>query len=188
MRRIGRILGLALVVAAGFICGRLAVSLVWPHRLAPVAEPSQLTIPSSAETVPGEESAAEPGSVAAPSAATHPEPDGILARGEQVYQRYCIACHLANGEGNGMQEPLPGATSLADPEKLLLLTLGGSDYLFMTDGAGDGFLEMPGFPFLDDAELAAVSTYLRAEWLDPALPPITVEEAAAARATWDAMQ
>src|SRR5690242_20329532 len=39
--------------------------------------------------------------VAAVSAAAGEEPAGDAVRGQVVYQRYCVSCHGAHGDGNG---------------------------------------------------------------------------------------
>lgn len=106
------------------------------------------------------------------------EPDGF-----QVYERNCLNCHQADGQGvPGMQPGLVNSPWLAaDGTALAAFVLsGGFDSMSRTDGGGDNV--MPPFRHLGNSELAAVLSYIRAEFGVTA-DPVTVREVQAARAT-----
>lgn len=103
------------------------------------------------------------------------------ADGAALYRLHCVVCHMTDGSGvPNLQPPLPGSPYLAgDPLPLLQLLLGGSAWL--GERAGPWANLMPAYPFFNDDELAAVATYTRAAFGDPSAPPVTREQAAAAR-------
>jgi len=76
------------------------------------------------------------------------------ADGESVFKKNCAACHQANGKGiPGAFPPLAGSAFVVgpaqDPATVLLKGRGG----------------MPDFSSsLDDADIAAVLTYVRSSW------------------------
>lgn len=90
--------------------------------------------------------------------------------GKSVYASYCVACHQANGAGvPGAFPPIVDSEWVAGSEKILAsvvldglsgpISVNGVDY----NGA------MPGWgATLSDEEVAAVLTYVRAEWGDGA--------------------
>jgi mono/diheme cytochrome c family protein len=103
--------------------------------------------------------------------------------GLRVYERNCLNCHQADGQGvPGMQPGLVDSPWLAaDGTALAAFVLsGGFDSLSRTDGGSDNF--MPPFRHLENRELAAVLSYIRAEFGVTA-DPVTVREVEAARAT-----
>lgn len=80
-----------------------------------------------------------------------------LADGEAIYARDCLACHMADGRGvPGMNPPLKGSAWVAGPAD----SLAG---FVLTGGFGPEIL-MARFDDLSDAELAALLTYIRAEF------------------------
>ena len=142
--------------------------------------------------------------VAAPAAATtdpatSPAPSGgeasasgldpaVMALGKTSYAT-CAACHGPDGTGLKvgpalMAPSLVGSqVLLGDPDLSLLVVLKGiakEDMKFM------GMMAPLGAA-LDDQKLAAVLTYVRNEWGNSA-PAVTVEQAAAARAKFGAIQ
>jgi cytochrome c oxidase subunit 2 len=82
------------------------------------------------------------------------ELDGLVARGEKVYNANCLACHGAAGKGAGPIKALDGSDIvLNQPEKQIEILL---------KGAGNG--AMPAWKQLSDTELAAVMTYTKNAW------------------------
>jgi mono/diheme cytochrome c family protein len=79
--------------------------------------------------------------------------------GKAIYTRDCLACHMADGRGvPGMNPPLTGSAWVAGPAD----SLAG---FVLTGGFGPEIL-MARFDYLSDAELAALLTYIRAEFAD----------------------
>lgn len=77
--------------------------------------------------------------------------------GEAIYSRDCLACHMADGRGvPGMNPPLTGSPWVSGPAD----SLAG---FVLTGGFGPEIL-MARFDYLSDAELAALLTYIRAEF------------------------
>jgi len=101
-----------------------------------------------------------------------------MARGAAIYDQRCAYCHGAQGEGRrGVFPPLAGrrAVTMEDPTNLVQVVRHGG-YLPATAGnprpAG-----MPPFgQVLDEADIAAVLTYIRASWGNDA-PPVGLREA-----------
>lgn len=104
--------------------------------------------------------------------------------GAQVYQKVCMACHQAQGEGlPGVFPPLAGSEwvlgSAEIPAKIILkglegpITVKGQTY----QGVMPPFGEQ-----LSDAEIAAVVSHVRSSWGNSA-PPIKTEEVSALRET-----
>lgn len=87
-----------------------------------------------------------------------------FARGEEIFNATCIACHGAGGVGvEGLGKPLTTSTfadGLSDDELVAFLVVGRLD----TDPLNTTGIAMPprgGNPSLTDADLADVVTYLR---------------------------
>ena len=94
--------------------------------------------------------------------------------GREIYERDCLACHMSSGRG------VPGMTPtlIASP-----WIMGSEDALIgymLTGGFGADIL-MGRFDYLDDAEMAAVLSYIRREYAAGA-PQITEERVASVRA------
>ena len=92
------------------------------------------------------------------------------AAGAELFAANCAACHQPNGEGiAGAFPALAGNTFVVGDPRAVALTL--------LNGRGG----MPSFrDDLDDAQLSAVSSFVRASWGNKA-PPITAQEFAALR-------
>lgn len=97
----------------------------------------------------------------------------LIARGEQVYNANCAACHQANGEGiPGAFPALVAAPSVVGPQAAQI------DILLNGKGAG-----MPAWKQLSDVEIASVITYTRNAWAnagtgtDPVVQPSAVTAA-----------
>lgn len=98
--------------------------------------------------------------------------------GQQIFTANCAACHQATGKGlPGVFPPLDGSEWVVADERVVAnillhgingdITVAGSTY----KGA------MPPFKQLDDAELAAVASYVRTAWSNKAavITPALVE-------------
>lgn len=116
-----------------------------------------------------------------------PDPASVTvsatASGAQVYTMTCAACHQATGIGLGTQYP-PLASSefvVGDERRLIHIVLRG--LTGEVEVEGEMFKgEMPGWaPALNDAQVAAVLTYVRRSFGNNA-PAITPEKVAQIRA------
>jgi len=101
--------------------------------------------------------------------------DALVARGEEIFQSVCIACHQPDGKGvEGIYLPLAGnpAVTLEDPTYLITTILNGRG----------------GMPRFDttysDEDIAAIATYVRQAW-DNDAPPVTAEQVADVRAQYE---
>jgi mono/diheme cytochrome c family protein len=145
---------------------------------APPADGAAAPAPAPAAPAAGAEVASAPAPVGG-GAAIDPE---VMALGKASYAM-CAACHGPDGAGLKVGPALMAPSLigskilLGDPDLSLLVTLKGiakenMDYMGMMASLAAG---------LDDQKMAAVLTYTRNEWGNSA-PPVTVEQAAAARA------
>jgi cytochrome c oxidase subunit 2 len=76
----------------------------------------------------------------------------LMARGEQLYQANCQACHQANGQGvQGTFPALAGSKVVATTPDQIAILLHGKN-------------AMPSWKALSDVELAAVATYTKNSW------------------------
>lgn len=98
--------------------------------------------------------------------------DELVARGQQVYANFCVACHQANGKGlPGAFPALDGAPHVLGPKeeqaKIVLNGVPGTGMVAFRDQ-------------LNDVELAAVITYTRNAWSntgkaqDPVIMPAEI--------------
>lgn len=93
------------------------------------------------------------------------------ADGKQVFTANCVACHQATGKGlPGVFPPLDGSEWVTGDERIVanILLHGVSGEMTVMGNTFKG--AMPAFQQLSDAELAAVATYVRAEWSNKAAP------------------
>ncbi len=98
----------------------------------------------------------------------------VLARGEKLYAEHCAGCHGDTGQGApGLPLPLAGrrGVTMDPPANPIRLLLGGG-YLPATAGNPRPHGMPPFVHRLDDAEIAAVLSYVRAAWGNDA-PPVT---------------
>lgn len=113
--------------------------------------------------------------------------EGSVVDGRQIYTTTCQACHQATGQGlPGVFPPLAGASWVTGdaniPAQIVLHGLTGP--IEVGDTTYNG--AMPGFGTqLNDAQIAAVLTFIRAEWGNdsPAVETATIEAARAATAS-----
>ncbi len=86
----------------------------------------------------------------------------IAIGGEQLYQTYCAACHLADGKGDDSRfPPLDGSEFvLGDKTRLINILLNGLQQPITVKGKQFNGL-MPSHRFLSDKDLAMVLTYIR---------------------------
>lgn len=98
-----------------------------------------------------------------------------ITRGEEIFNRVCIACHQPDGKGiEGIYLPLAGnpAVTLEDPTYLITVILNGRGGMPRFDST------------YSDEDIAAIATYVRQEW-DNDAPAVTAEQVAAVRATFE---
>jgi cytochrome c oxidase subunit 2 len=99
--------------------------------------------------------------------------EDLVARGEQVYNANCAACHQASGEGiPGAFPALVGSPAVKGPQ--------ADQIAILLNGKGAG---MPAWKQLSDVEIASVITYTRNAWAnagtgtDPVVQPSAVTAA-----------
>ncbi len=99
--------------------------------------------------------------------------EDLVARGEQVFNANCAACHQASGEGiPGAFPALVAAPSVVGPQ--------AGQIAILLNGKGAG---MPAWKQLSDVEIASVITYTRNAWAnagtgtDPVVQPSAVTAA-----------
>ena len=93
------------------------------------------------------------------------------ADGKQVFTVNCVACHQATGKGlPGVFPPLDGSEWVVGDERIVanILLHGVNGEITVMGNTYKG--AMPAFQQLSDAELAAVASYVRAEWSNKAVP------------------
>lgn len=103
---------------------------------------------------------------AEPVAAFEAAPAEQLALGQQVYRQHCADCHGAQGEGaRGAYPPLAGnrAVLMDSPVNVLQAIVSGG-FAPATAGHPQPYGMPPFRTLLQDAEIAAVSSYLRQSW------------------------
>jgi cbb3-type cytochrome c oxidase subunit III len=110
------------------------------------------------------------------------KPPAATRTGAQIFSSTCAACHQAKGEGTDTYPPLAGSEWVqGDESRVVRIILHG----LIGDVEVQGQVyngAMPAWgPSLNDAEIAAVATYIRSSFGNKALP-ITAETVAKARA------
>ncbi len=104
--------------------------------------------------------------------------------GQQLYNRYCLSCHQADGGGVPRLQPpiLDSAWVKGEPVPLALFVLtGGLDSAGRKESANHNV--MPAFPQLSDEDLALLLTYVRQRFGDGAGPVSPLDVAAARSST-----
>jgi mono/diheme cytochrome c family protein len=87
------------------------------------------------------------------------------ALGKDLYEKYCLSCHQADGNGvRGMFPPLAGnKTITGEADTLIRIVLHGLEGPIEVNGATYNQV-MPAQDYLKDAEIAAILTYIRSSW------------------------
>lgn len=94
---------------------------------------------------------------------------GAAANGKQLFTANCVACHQATGKGlPGVFPPLDGSEWVTGDERTVanILLHGVTGEITVMGNTFKG--AMPAFAQFSDAELAAVASYVRAEWSNKA--------------------
>lgn len=87
------------------------------------------------------------------------------ASGKELFEKYCLSCHQADGNGvRGMFPPLAGnKTITGEPDTLIRIVLLGLTGSIEVNGATYDQV-MPAQDYLKDAEIADILTYIRSSW------------------------
>ena len=112
------------------------------------------------------------GAAAAVKITTDAQQDPLLKLGAKLYERHCVDCHQAAGTGIAPAYPaLAGnrALAMASPVNPIRMVLNGG-YPPSTAGNPRPYGMPPFGPMLDDAEVAAVVSYIRHAWGNAAAP------------------
>lgn len=101
---------------------------------------------------------------------------GPQLTGDQLYTKYCLTCHQADGKGvRNMFPPLSGNQKITGPSddliKIVLFGLQGP----ITVNERDYNQPMPAQGYLTDKQISDILTYIRSSWENKA-PPIKPEE------------
>jgi mono/diheme cytochrome c family protein len=107
-----------------------------------------------------------------------PPPELVVKQGKALYEHHCADCHGADGRGKApAYPPLAGnrALTMRDPVNAIRIVLNGG-FAPGTAGNPRPYGMPPYGPILDDVEVAAVVSYLRASWGNaaPAVAPADV--------------
>lgn len=96
----------------------------------------------------------------------------LADRGKGVYEKQCADCHGKDGKGvDGVYPPLDGNSSVSEPTGInatRVVLLGG--FPPATQGNPRPYSMPPFAQQLNDADVAAVVTYIRTSWSNHALP------------------
>lgn len=96
----------------------------------------------------------------------------LADRGKDVYEKQCTDCHGKDGKGvDGVYPPLDGNSSVNEPTGInatRVVLLGG--FPPATQGNSRPYSMPPFAQQLNDADVAAVVTYIRTSWSNRALP------------------
>jgi glucose/arabinose dehydrogenase/cytochrome c5 len=138
--------------------------VIYTGETATAAPPSASAIPTRSMT-PGD----------SPAAAT-------TSRGAEVYAQVCVACHMADGKGvPGMQAPLAAsAVVTGTPSTLINVMLKGPAEVLPANRQKYGVVMPPFGATYNDADLAAVLTFVRSSFGNQA-SPITAAQVGAER-------
>jgi aldose sugar dehydrogenase len=102
--------------------------------------------------------------------------------GAQLYTKYCLTCHQADGGGvRNMFPPLAGNPKITGPSAdIIKIVLNGLKGPIVVNER-DYNQVMPPQNYLDDKQIADILSYVRNEWGNKA-SPVKPEEVAKARA------
>jgi mono/diheme cytochrome c family protein len=93
----------------------------------------------------------------------------LAAQGARVYNQFCVACHMGDGNGNASSgfPPLVGSEWVLekDPSRIIRIVLNGLGGPITVKGKEYGQAQMlPWRDALNDQDVAAVLTYVRNAW------------------------
>ena len=105
--------------------------------------------------------------------------------GEKIYLSRCVSCHQATGQGiNGVFPPLDGTEwVVGDKGRIIRIVLHGMMGETTVQGNVYSGAMPPWGSFLDDAQVAAVVTYIRTSWSNEASAATAAEVALVREAT-----
>ena len=106
-----------------------------------------------------------------------PANTALVQHGAKLYDRHCADCHGAQGQGaTGVYAALAGnrAVNLASPANLVRVVVSGG-FLPATAGNPRPYGMPPFGPVLDDADIAAVVSFVRGAWGNHAAPVSALE-------------
>ncbi len=107
-----------------------------------------------------------PAAPAAPAIARPEQRDATLKLGAALYEKQCAQCHQVDGRGQPPAFPplvATGAVMTPSPVNAIRMVLNGG-YPPSTSGNPRPFGMPPYGPFMSDAEVAAVVSYVRTSW------------------------
>jgi cytochrome c oxidase subunit II len=96
----------------------------------------------------------------------------LVARGEKVYASNCVACHKADGTGDGKAIKALDGSAIVQNDSAMQIAI-------LLNGAANG--AMPPWKQLSDTELAAVITYTKNSWSNKTGKLVQPAEIVAAR-------
>ena len=133
-----------------------------------VAQTGQTKTPPAAATqAPGDKAAAPEPAAEKPPNPPRPLDQGRIARGKEVYQRFCISCHGENGDGRGYSaqwlnpQPRDFTRAVFKCRSTPSGTLPVDDDLLRTLHEGLYHTNMPSWSVLGDPNLRDVIEYLK---------------------------
>jgi mono/diheme cytochrome c family protein len=106
--------------------------------------------------------------------------DVLKAKGQKIYNMYCNACHMGDGNGNpsAFIPPLAGSdwVNAKDPSRIIRIVLNGLQGPIVVNGKPWGQAVMlPWRDALNDEDVAAVLTFVRSSWGNKA-PALKAED------------
>lgn len=143
----------ALVLSIGIGCGNESKAVPVPADPSPAAAPAPAPVPD-APAAPAAAAPAAPAEAAEPAAEM---PPGDAANGKLVYAKSCVACHAADGRGNG---GITGADLIGD--KTRLAKSDAELFKSIKEGVTGKTLVMPPHKdLISDAEISDAVAYVR---------------------------
>lgn len=111
-----------------------------------------------------------------------PISEEVLAAGQTVYNTYCMACHMADGNGVPNMNPPLTDTKWVNGDKTTLINIVLHGLTEPIEVHGETYTNiMPPHNFLSDEDIAAVLTFVRNNFENSA-SAVSVEEVAKIRA------
>ncbi len=104
-----------------------------------------------------------------------------IERGKEVYETYCMSCHMPEGQGTEIFPPVAKTDYLKKPVKTLvnIILLGQSGEITVNKKKYDAL--MPPQPYLSDEQIADVLNYVRNKMGNKVPGAITPEQVKALR-------